>query len=409
MVKRKKILLSAYACEPNKGSEPGVGWNWSVGLSQKYDVHVITRENNKLSIEKYMENHPNEYLHFHYYDCSWFMKKVKKLPYGIFVYYKKWQFEIYSIADTIVKTEKIDLVHHITFNEFRTPGKLYNLGVPFIWGPIGGGQYYNPHLHNAYFGKLDILSEKIRNVINNLHLKFSADIHNAVLKSSEILVADKSTLSIMPKTREYIRMLETAYDARKSFPNFGSDESKDHIDLLWVGGIWPRKGLKVLLDALGESEFRAFKLTIIGDGKDKKKCEKLSKKYCIDENVKFLGSIQYKDVCEYYAKADLFIFTSLRDTSGNVVLEAMSNGLPIICFDHHGVSDIVNDEIGIKIELKDYTQIKTDLLCAIKNYYSDEVLRTKHGKESRNRLENYYCWDANLNNLSKIYDKVLYK
>ena len=46
--KRHKVLLSAYACEPNKGSEPGVGWNWAKHLAEKYEIYVITRKIIKL-------------------------------------------------------------------------------------------------------------------------------------------------------------------------------------------------------------------------------------------------------------------------------------------------------------------------------------------------------------------------
>ena len=52
-----KVLLSAYACEPNKGSEPAVGWNWALALTRRgYDVHVITRSNNRAPIKQ--AHHP---------------------------------------------------------------------------------------------------------------------------------------------------------------------------------------------------------------------------------------------------------------------------------------------------------------------------------------------------------------
>ncbi len=75
---------------------------------------------------------------------------MKKLPNGIFVYYKMWQKEILSLAKKIVKNEKIDIVHHITFNEFRTPGKLYQLPTPFIWGPIGGNRNVDANFRCQY-------------------------------------------------------------------------------------------------------------------------------------------------------------------------------------------------------------------------------------------------------------------
>ena len=48
-----RVLLSAFACAPNRGSEPGVGWNWALALAKNNDVTVLTREENRREIEAY--------------------------------------------------------------------------------------------------------------------------------------------------------------------------------------------------------------------------------------------------------------------------------------------------------------------------------------------------------------------
>ena len=109
--KRTKVLMSAYACEPNKGSEPGVGWNWALHMSKEYEVYVITRLNNKEIIEEYLKKNPIEHIHFYYHDCSKFKRKIKRIPNGIFVYYKMWQKETLPLASTIVKEENSIIWH----------------------------------------------------------------------------------------------------------------------------------------------------------------------------------------------------------------------------------------------------------------------------------------------------------
>jgi glycosyltransferase involved in cell wall biosynthesis len=405
--KRLNILLSAYACEPDKGSEPGVGWNWAVHLSKKYNVYVITRTNNKESIEKYMASHGNEHLHFFFYDCSPIIKKMKKiLPGGIFIYYRIWQKNILSLAKFIVKEYNIDIVHHITFNEYRTPGVLYKLNKPFVWGPIGGGQFYNPVTKNAYFRKSDIVKERLRNMVNRLHLIFSMDIKNAIKKSAAILIADQSTERIMPKCRSYYRLLETAYNTERNGIKAYNTHTGD-IKLLWVGGIFPRKGLKILIDALGESSFQNYQLMIVGDGKDRKLCEALVKKYGIENRVFFKGALSYIEVNNLYDFADVFIFTSLRDTSGNVVLEAMSHGLPVIAFKHHGVGEIVTEETGELISIIEYEQLKKSLINNIVKYYNNPLLIEQKGKMGRNRIETVYSWPVSINFIDCVYKEVL--
>ena len=64
-----------------------------------------------------------------------------------------------------------------------------------------------------------------------------------------------------------------------------------------------------------------------------------------------LGKLPRPDVLDQYRWADVFVFTSLRDTTGTVVLEALAAGLPVICLDHQGAHDVVTEQCGIKIPL----------------------------------------------------------
>lgn len=404
---RHKILLSAYACEPNKGSEPGVGWNWVIHLAEKYEVYVITRKNNQEPIEQFVRDNRLEHVQFYYHDCSKLWRKIKKFPNGIFLYYKKWQQEILPLARTIVKKENIELVHHVTFNEFRTPGKLYKLDVPFVWGPVGGGQFYRKEYREVYFRKKDIVKELVRNGINRYCLWGSKDIKNVIETASIILIADQSTESIMSKKRSYVRLLETAYNTeRNGIKKYNKDADKP-IKLLWVGGIWPRKGLKLLIDALGKTEFKDFELNIVGDGEDKKKCQLLVESYGMEDKIHFLGKMSYQQVNEQYEKADVFIFTSLRDTSGNVILEAMSHGLPVITLDHHGAGEIVTNQTGIKICYDSYDSVLKRLIAAIEKYKKEPKLMEIHGMAARKRIEEVYSWKYNMDKMCEVYSKVL--
>lgn len=412
MVKNRiKVLISAYACEPNKGSEPGVGWNWALQMAKWNEVYVITRSNNRKAIEIFLQEHPIEHLHFYYHDCAAWKMKMKKLPNGIFIYYKMWQREILPLAKKIVRDEKIDIAHHITFNEFRTPGKLYQLSIPFVWGPIGGGQFYNPVFKEAYFSKKDILKERIRNFINRCYLLFSHDIKAAVKKANTILIADQSTESVMPTFRPYVRLLETGYDlGRNGVKTYDTSiviDKNRPIKLLWVGGLWPRKGLKVLIDALHDSKFDTYSLSVVGDGQDRKAAEKLVREYGIESKVHFLGALSYNEVNSLYDDADVFVFTSLRDTSGNVVLEAMSHGLPVIAINHHGVGEIVTDETGIRIDPISYATVKQRFAEAIERYARNPQLMKQHGLAGRKRLETHYSWENNAKVLQSIYEKIV--
>ena len=117
--------------------------------------------------------------------------------------------------------------------------------------------------------------------------------------------------------------------------------------------------------------------------------------------------MSYEEVNRQYDHADLFIFTSLRDTSGNVVLEAMSHGLPVITLDHHGAGKIVTNETGTKITTKNYPDILREMVKSIR-YYADAPYEIeKKGRAARKRIEEIYSWEHNVKEMCKIYDGVL--
>ena len=130
------------------------------------------------------------------------------------------------------------------------------------------------------------------------------------------------------------------------------------------------------------------------------------REYGIEEKVRFLGALSYDEVNSLYDNADVFVFTSLRDTSGNVVLEAMSHGLPVIAINHHGVGEIVTDETGIRIDPVSYDSVKNDLTKAIEKYAKNPDLMKQHGLAGRKRLEMYYSWKNNAKVLQSIYERI---
>ena len=400
------ILVLAFACEPNRGSEEGIGWNWSINLAKHHNVYVITRGQEKPYIEKYISETGIENPRFYYFEDAGFMHFIdKKIPMGFRTYYRWWQSQIIEIAKNIIKEHNIDIIHQLTYNEYRTPGKLYDIGIPFVWGPIGGGHEYNPILKNGHFRKLDVVKEIIRKHLNHRYLK-DKDVVRAIETSAEILVADPATYSILPKTREYRRLLEAAYypdrNGIKSFEN----RNHEKIRLMYAGVMTPRKGLKIIIDALGESSFRDFELIFIGDGIDRPLLEKLSDHYGIKENIKFLGKISYDEVNCYYDWADLFLFPSIRDTSGNVVLEAMSHGTPVIALNHNGASEMITSETGDLIDIKSYEQIKKDYVEIIKKYQVNRELLEIKGRAARERLEQVYSWSHVMDVIDMVYQKV---
>jgi hypothetical protein len=138
---RLKVLLSAYACEPGKGSESGVGWNLARHLATRHEVWVLTRANNRAAIESELARNPLPSLHIVYHDLPPWTRFWKRGRRGVQVYYYLWQLTAIRLVRRLHREVGFDVVQHGTFVKCWAPSALAFLKeVPFVWGPVGGGE-----------------------------------------------------------------------------------------------------------------------------------------------------------------------------------------------------------------------------------------------------------------------------
>lgn len=135
-----------------------------------------------------------------------------------------------------------------------------------------------------------------------------------------------------------VRVWSRGVDPLRFHPRFRSAEmraamgaSTDDLVVAYVGRLAPEKGIHVALDGLrgvmAESGSRV-RLAIAGDGPDEARCRAMA-----PPGTWFAGSLSGDALSAFYASADLFVFPSTTETFGNVVLEAMASGLPVVAPD----------------------------------------------------------------------------
>src|SRR5437764_2674382 len=137
---RLRVLASAYSCEPNKGSEPGVGWNWVLQIAKFSDVWVLTRTANRQAIEQELLVNPTPNVRWIFLDLPRWARLWKRGNRGVHLYYFLWQIQAYLTARRLHRVVRFDIAHHLTFVNYWLPSFLPLLPVKFIWGPVGGGE-----------------------------------------------------------------------------------------------------------------------------------------------------------------------------------------------------------------------------------------------------------------------------
>ena len=155
-----KLLISAYACEPGLGSEPGIGWHSALQAARFHDVWVLTRRTNREAIEQ--ASVPGR-VRFVYLDLPGWTSFWKKGRRGLYPYYFFWQIVAYIRARRLQREIGFDAVQHVTFMNYWMPGWLALLPVPFIWGPVGGGES-TPAAFRGILGSRGRIHEVVRDL-----------------------------------------------------------------------------------------------------------------------------------------------------------------------------------------------------------------------------------------------------
>ena len=149
-----------------------------------------------------------------------------------------------------------------------------------------------------------------------------------------------------------------------------------------------------------------FEIKILGDGPLNKRWKRTARRYGIEHRCTWMGLLSHAEALAQYKWADVFVFTSLRDTCGTVVLEALQHGVPVICLDHQGVGDVITCDSGIKIQVTTPAQVISGLCDALSNLAQnrEKLLALSDGARKRSRD---FLWSQTGKQIGYIYQRVL--
>ncbi len=403
-----KILLSAYACEPNKGSEPNVGWKWATELLlQGHEVYVITRSNNKFIIESEIKKKKLKGINFIYYDLPKLIIKIIKGKSNKFsyLYFYLWQIGIYFKLRDFVKKIKFDYIHHVTFVSYRFPSFLCLYDIPFIFGPLSGGDTVPKNIRKS-FRFNDKIKELIRDISNYLIPIFPI-LNLNFKKAYKIIVNSEATKSNIPRIyhKKTILDLAISIDEKQINSNQIINFNKEIFNFCFIGSYEHIKGINIILKILKKLKNNnyIFFFNFIGSGPLEGYIKEYLKKNNIEKFSKIYPNIPHKKVFDIMLQNHLLLFPALRDSGGLVVLEAMSAGLPSAVLSLGGPSKLVNDNCGIIVDPndKDEDDIVDEFYIKIEDLMKN---RDKLKKMSKNCLDNVKLFSMK-NKVNKIYDK----
>lgn len=402
------ILINAYACSPNMGSEPGMAWNWCVNLAKHCELHIITEGEFRDKIETTLPALPQgKNMHFYYNPVSEEIRKMcwNQGDWRFYKYYKEWQWKTFLIAKDICKENHIDILHQLNMIGFREPGYLWKIpNIPFVWGPVDAKESFPlAYLEGASLKtKLFI---QLKNAITKWQLQHAKRVRLAVKRASCVISASSNSQQTFKKYYQINSPLLNETGCYIQEHPIIDKSKKEYFDILWVGKLDFRKQLSLALRSIAATKNPHIKLHIVGGGNNFM-YQTLEKELGIKSQCKWYGAISHEEVQTIMQKSDIFFFTSVAEGTPHVVLEAIGNNLPVVCFDTCGQGDSINETVGRKIKLSN-PNLSSQQFAMILNELENNRDMLKEMSENCKERQKELSWDRKAQQMIGLYQKIL--
>jgi len=416
-----RILICAYACVVDPASKsPGGGdlmaWNLLKRWNRVHQFWVLTAAQNRDAIEATLKKEPLPSVEFHYVDLPGWLHPLLRHRGSLQFYAYLWQWKAYFVARQLHQRVHFDAFHHLTYdNDWMASIIGALLPVPYLRGP-GGGAHRTPKAFVRNYPLHERLWEQVR-IIGQWLYRHDPFFVLGRRRAKAILVGNREALTAVPrKWHSKVQLFPVNGAPSAAFDGFTPKaQPNETYRILTAGRLVRLKAFDLAIEA-----FKTFvertgltgrghgaEFAIVGDGPELPRLRGLVCSYGLQERVRFETWKPQEELWSTMRACDVFLFPSLRDGGGLVVVEAMAAGKPVICVDLGGPGMHVTEDCGVKVAPLSPEQVVGDLAAALERLYTDEELRLRMGKVARERAAKLYHWDRLGERMLEVYKDVL--
>jgi|WetSurSiteA1Bulk_404760.scaffolds.fasta_scaffold06676_3 glycosyltransferase involved in cell wall biosynthesis len=401
-----KILLSAFACAPDRGSEPGIGWGVVQQVARKHQVWVITHFLNRCSLDEANKTRPSRpHVNFVFVHGPSLFPSFESSFWLQFPHYLLWQLAAYRIARRLHNRIGFDLVHHVTYGSSWLPTFMGMLGIPFVWS-AGLKDSMPLRFLKAMSGR-----NKLQEIVRSVAMRTlgSATDYITASRASLILTSSHESLWKAPLPVQRFLVGGLPEEELEKLAILSSRPQNRTFRIISIGRLLGWKGFSLGLIAFARLQRKVpwSEYWLIGDGPERIHLERLATALKCRNKVRFLGWLSRSQVLNILPDADVLLHPSFHEQFGYVLLEGMAAGKPIICLDVAGPSLLVPEAGGYKVPVLNREQVVNDVSQALYELATDNKKRRNMGDFARHWATSRWNWDHIGENLLDLYDSVL--
>jgi glycosyltransferase involved in cell wall biosynthesis len=407
-----KVLISAIACNPYLGSENYFGWAAVKALAQDHELWVLVGQRSQSDLTRATAEGlipPNVHFIFAGDFRPWHANRMRARLQG-WREYLHFSEAILPLAQRLHATENFDLVHHVTYATWRVATPLWRLGIPFVFGPIGGYEQFPAQL-------LPMLSTtsavfELARMTSNLVSRFSPGVRRSLRQAAHVFVANPETGRLVNSVRGdgdgVSRLLPGFYSAPKvaAFARFAPDKILDGpLRLFAAGNMEGRKGVALALAALARAKHAGVKFhyRLGAGGPEIARLKKLAARLGLAAEVEFAENLHGEDYQRELGRTHVFLLPSLRESAGLTMMEAMLAGCVPVVADCGSPSFIVTDECGFRIPVASQRRMVAHLADALIAIDRDREIIRQKGRAASRRIADGFTEEAYRATVNAVY------
>jgi len=409
-----KVLISAIACNPTQGSEGGVGWKSVAALSESHELHVLTSLANRDAIKSALHSSKRSDLSFTFFGNATPYHENRLIARGqSWLRYLDWIKQSNQVASDLHAKHGFDLVHHVTYSSWRVPSPLWSLGIPLVWGPIGGVAEFPLDL----IGKLSMSGaafELLRNTMNRTALR-SKELRKCVRNAAAVVCSNQETFLALQRIRggsNGMFTLSPSFFSNEQIAFFRCDAARKNLDeplRCFAGGsMVGSKGLIFALEALRSLKLRGIPCSflIASCGPEIPFLRRKVNKMGLQSIVRFEDRLSGESYRYALHNSHVFLLPSFRENAPGTILEAMLAGCVPIVVDASTQGDIVDKTFGFKVPVKSAHQITQDIASALVQLAHNPEQRISMGQLASNYVAQNYRQNSYIAAIERIYEEV---
>lgn len=406
-----RILLSAYSCEPGRGSEPGVGWNTAIELGRQHDVWVVTKSRHREPIERELAVRPRPRVHFVYFDMPPGLRWTRHESL-VQLHYYLWQYGVYGLTRRLQRTVGFDVAFHATFGRRWSPSLFARLPIPFVWGSVGGGEVV-PESLRGLLPLRDRLAERFKGWLFGLSrldpvVRMTARRSALILANNDVTAATLAAMGgvhieCMDATavdREVVSLIDGLEEPAARVPG-------DPVRFATLSRLLPWKGVQLGLRAFQQLGDPRARYVIAGEGPQREPLLRLARELGIADQVEFRENASRAEWMQIIKGCHAVIHPALANRFNTIVLEAMLCARPIICFNDPHLVDRLGADTCYFVEGRDPHSAVEGFAEALRCVAEQPVAARQRGVAARTRALGLFTWETRGEQLLRRLEEVV--